>query len=247
MKNFSLFFGNAKLLRFMSLCLMTSAVLFGFTSCSDDDDDEVETVAGSSNGGSGSDEVSNSSDDDSLDSLDANGHAYVDLGLSVMWATMNVGASSETDGGDFYSWGDIETKTSYTSDNTPTYGVEMEDISGNAAYDVARALWGGSWRIPTRDEMDELIDECTWTYFAEDSVYGYEILGPNGNSIFLPINGYYNSGIWFSQTSHGAYWLSTPYDGGNHYYAINLAMNSSRHVTENALRFHGHSVRPVIK
>ena len=65
----------------------------------------------------------------------------------------------------------------------------MSDISGNAQYDVAKAKWGGEWRMPTGEEMDELLNECTWTWELKEGVKGYKITGPNGNSIFLPAAG----------------------------------------------------------
>ena len=68
----------------------------------------------------------------------SNGHDYVDLGLSVKWATCNVGASSPSDYGDYYAWGETSTKSSYDEDNSKTYGKSMGNIGGNSSYDVAR-------------------------------------------------------------------------------------------------------------
>ena len=73
-----------------------------------------------------------------------NGHECVDLGLSVKWATCNVGASSPTEYGNYYAWGETVTKSEYTKKNCKTYGISMGDISGNSSYDAARANWGGS-------------------------------------------------------------------------------------------------------
>ena len=89
-----------------------------------------------------------------------NGHEWVDLGLSVRWATCNVGASVPSGYGDYYAWGEIETKMEYTEENSVTYGVELDDISGNPQYDVATANWGEGWRMPTEQELDELTDKC---------------------------------------------------------------------------------------
>ncbi len=89
-----------------------------------------------------------------------NGYRYVDMGLSVLWATANVGASSDNVYGDYYKWG-YTTPGDYTFDKARnTYEVEMDDISGNADYDVARAEWGSTWRMPTKEEYEELIDNC---------------------------------------------------------------------------------------
>ncbi len=80
------------------------------------------------------------------------GHEYVDLGLSVKWATCNVGATKPEEYGNYYAWGETATKSEYTEDNSLTYGKQMRDISGNAQYDAATANWGGTWRMPTNDE-----------------------------------------------------------------------------------------------
>ena len=86
-----------------------------------------------------------------------NGHEYVDLGLSVKWATCNIGAETPWDYGDYFAWGETEPKDDYSSGNCLTYGIELPDISGDPEYDAARAGWGGTWRMPTGTEMDELI------------------------------------------------------------------------------------------
>lgn len=125
----------------------------------------------------------------------------VDLGLSVKWASHNVGAARDTEIGNFYSWGVNRVQDSY---GDPAYkynegeaydekGVKYniytdigQNISGTK-YDVATVRWGEGWRMPSRAECQELIDKCTWTY---KSGRGWTITGPNGNSIFLPIGGF---------------------------------------------------------
>ena len=143
-----------------------------------------------------------------------NGYAYVDLGLSVKWATCNVGASKPEDYGNYYAWGETSTKTEYTEDNSKTCGSIMGDISVNSSYDAARANWGGLWRLPTKAEMKELINKCNWKWTTQNGVKGYKVTGPNGNSIFLPAAGrHYNerhigesNGYYWSATSGGLYW-----------------------------------------
>ena len=116
-----------------------------FTAC-DDDDDGVSSVSGSITSSTGT----------------INGYEYVDLGLSVKWAICNIGASSPSDYGDYLAWGETETKDEYTNDNSVTYGdSSFGDISGNATYDAATANWGKKWRMPTRSEFEELLDDCT--------------------------------------------------------------------------------------
>ena len=117
----------------------------------------------------------------------------VDLGLSVKWASLNVGASSIEDIGDEYAWGEIEPRTTYGPENYQYYDITWgeyidigEDISGTE-YDAAHVKWGGDWRIPTKQEMEELLTKCTWTVIKYNgTALGYKIVGANGNRIFLP-------------------------------------------------------------
>ena len=138
----------------------------------------------------------------------------VDLGLSVYWAGWNVGASSPEDYGDYYAWGETNAKSSYTLDNSSTYGKSMGSIAGNSTYDVARAKWGGSWRMPTEGEYQELIDRCTWTWTTYEGVNGYKVTGPNGNSIFLPAAGRRGGSSLDDEGSGGNYWSATPKESG---------------------------------
>ena len=145
------------------------------------------------------------------------GHEYVDLGLSVKWATCNIGANTPEEYGYYYAWGETSNKTKfeYGEKNSRTYGENMLDISGDSSYDAARANWGGSWRMPTEAEMEELLDECTWTLLTSQSgVNGYKVTGPNGNSIFLPAAGNreYSSLNYIGE--RGYYWTSTPIEFG---------------------------------
>ena len=175
-----------------------------------------------------------------------NGHEYVDLGLSVKWATCNVGANKPEEYGNYYAWGETITKSSYTSVNSKTYGKVMTDIAGNVNYDAARANWGGSWRMPTKAEMQELKDRCTWTWTTQNGVKGYKVKGPNGNSIFLPAAGYRIGSSLDYAGGDGYYWSSTPY-GSNSGYAFNLDVGSSNHGMYGGFRGNGRSVRPVLE
>ena len=148
----------------------------------------------------------------SSDTTYINGYAAVDLGLSVLWATCNIGADSPEDYGDYFAWGETETKDSYTSSNSVTDGVEMGDIAGNAEYDAATANWGSKWRMPTKDECQELIDSCTWEWTTENDVNGYLVTGPNDNTIFLPAAGYRRGSSLNLAGEYGFYWSSTPYE-----------------------------------
>ena len=141
-----------------------------------------------------------------------NGHQWVDLGLSVKWATCNVGASSPSDYGNYYAWGETRTKSEYTVDNSSTYGKSMGDISGDIRYDAARANWGGTWRLPTETEMQELVDKCTWTWTSQGGHNGYRVTGPSGSSIFLPAAAWRHQSVLYYPGVYGRYWTSTPYE-----------------------------------
>lgn len=194
-------------------------------------------------------ENSMSGDDSSSGGIDGmqptgtiNGHQWIDLGLSVKWATCNVGASSPSEYGNYYAWGETRPKSEYTEDNCFMYGVNMGDISGDVRYDAARANWGGSWRLPTKAEMEELIEKCSWQWTAQGGNDGYRVTGPNGSSIFMPAAGFrYESSL---DNGGGAYLSSTPYEF-DATYAISLLFDSTSNDWFSAYRYVGQSVRPV--
>lgn len=135
----------------------------------------------------------------------------VDLGLSVKWATANVGAKTEADWGTFYRWKDIDDK--YNPEWFSQYaGMATSSFSGTE-HDVARIVMGSPWRMPTQEEWEELQSKCTWTWTQVDMVSGMKVTGPNGNAIFLPAAGY----IWMDeyqyptrdQNAFGHYWSAT--------------------------------------
>ena len=190
-----------------------------------------------------------------------NGYAYVDLGLSVKWATMNVGASKAEDYGDYFAWGEVEPKDDYDlgiykwcngSYNTFTkyctdsyYGTVDNKTQLELSDDAARANWGGSWRMPTTEERQELINNCTWTWTTQNGVNGYKVTSKkNGNSIFLPAAGYrYDSSLYYAG-SIGHYWSSSlsTYSPDYAYY---LDFGSGYVDWRNGYRFVGFTVRPV--
>ena len=175
------------------------------------------------------------------------GHGYVDLGLSVKWATCNVGATSPEDYGHYFAWGETSPKEEYTEENSLTYRKDMSDIAGNAQYDAATANWGGDWRMPTCAEQEELLDSCTWTWTTQNGVNGYNVKGPNGNSIFLPAAGCRGGSSLEYAGSYGCYWSSTPCDYGRDYYAYGLYFGSDGQGLGDCYRYYGLSVRPVVE
>ena len=185
-----------------------------------------------------------------------NGYDYVDLGLSVKWATKNVGASRPSDYGYHFAWGETERKKRYewdncfdclnsTGDSWGTYKINGKtSISPTSGHDTARENWGGTWRMPTIDEFGELCYKCDWTWTSQGGHEGYKVTGPNGNSIFLPAAGWR---IWTVRSGvgeDGDYWSSTLSSSYSDY-ARYLDFNSSSHDTYNGYRSYGRSVRPV--
>lgn len=174
-----------------------------------------------------------------------NGHRFVDLGLSVKWATCNVGAERPQENGDYFAWGETNTKSDYSESNSITFDKAMEDIAGNAEYDAASANWGKPWRLPTEKECRELIESCKWTWTSLNGGYcGYHIISKiNGNSIFLPAAGRFKGELHDGNEMLGRYWSSTP---RSRIGKINcLAFDNSRFVLNRDIRSNGYSVRPV--
>ena len=112
----------------------------------------------------------------------------IDLGLSVKWATFNVGATKPEEVGNYYAWGETEEKEYYDEDNYKYPNKEIGENICGTKYDVAHVKWGGNWRMPTAEEVAEF-EDCIqeWSYI--NKVRGLKITGPNGNSIFLPTTG----------------------------------------------------------
>ena len=175
------------------------------------------------------------------------GHEWVDLGLSVKWATCNVGASTPGDYGNYYAWGETSTKTEYYSSNSASYGKSWSDIGGSSSRDAARANWGGSWRLPTRSEFQELIDNCTWTWTEQNGHKGYKVTSrKNSQSIFLPAAGYRDGDTLYYDGESGYFWSSTPNESDG-LGAYNLFFNEGDRYVDWSCRDYGLSVRPVLE
>ena len=152
-----------------------------------------------------------------------NGHEYVDLGLSVKWATCNVGAESPEGEGDYFAWGETATKENYSwstyfdSDEDGKIFTKYNNEDGKTVLDpvndAAHVNWGGSWRMPTKAEWQELLDNCTWEWTTQNGINGYKVTsnkeGYTHKSIFLPAAGN-RSGIGlYGEGSEGYYWSSS--------------------------------------
>ena len=168
----------------------------------------------------------------------------VDLGLSVKWATCNLGANHPSDCGNYYAWGETSIKSEYTEDNSCTYGRDMYDIAGDARYDAVRFEKGENWRLPTRMEMEELVEKCLWKWTSQGGRNGYRVTGPSGASIFLPAAGWY-LGMSLSMVGYdGYYWTSDPMidNTQNSYY---LVFDSDGYNVDWNSRGSGFPIRPV--
>ena len=203
-------------------------------------------------------------------------YEYVDLGLSVKWATCNVGATNAEEFGDYFAWGETETKTEFTWENYKfresgdsdsnikltkynnkrEYGIIDNKETLDLEDDVAYVKWGGNWRMPTKDEQDELRKDCTWTKTTLNGINGFLVTskksGFTDRSIFLPAaGGIAGTERTIEQTYNpnrewiGFYWSSSI--GGR---ASILAWYGSFGSFEGVSvhdcnRYIGHTVRPV--
>lgn len=194
------------------------------------------------------------------------GREYVDLGLSVMWATCNVGAEYPEEYGNFFAWGEIEPKTEYTWANykygsSPT-SISKYSTSANSGIvdnkvildlwdDAAYMNWGGKWRMPTREEVEELVKNTTWTWITQNGVAGCRITSHiNGNEIFLPATGYYNGTDYFGNGTNASMWASSLWPNGAHW-GTGIAFNSTDSTSNGPQfwgfqRYNGDPVRPVL-
>ena len=189
-----------------------------------------------------------------------NGHEYVDLGLpsGLKWATCNIGANKPEEYGDYFAWGETETKEKYTEENCKT--VEVDYIEEKTLFrtkterkiigkkenfkDTAHANWGGSWRMPTKREMEELKNKCTWTWITQSGIKGYKVTGLNNNSIFIPAAGCCVGSSRKLVGEHCLYWSSTHLEYDDNC-AYDLHFSSNSHGVYWIGRDHGHTVRPV--
>ena len=188
----------------------------------------------------------------------------VDLGLSVQWASFNLGAGEPEGVGNAFAWGETEPRrsfewanykwsngsaTSLTKYNTnPDFGqggfvdwniyLDIED-------DAAHILLGDQWRLPTKEELVELQENCTWVWTTVDGVPGNRVTGPNGNSIFLPAAGCHQDGEEIRLGTHGVYWSSSLADiSPDKVYNLGFDLDVT-YYNDGGFRYHGHSIRPV--
>ncbi len=174
-----------------------------------------------------------------------NNHEWVDLGLSVKWATCNIGASTPWEYGDFFAWGEVKSKTFFSEDNYSESNLISYDIAGSS-YDAAHIIWGGAWRLPKSEEFEELIEKCNFKWSTSHNKNGWTVTGPNGKKIFFPAAGYaseelsQNSDIW------GSY-LSSSADENDDSKIYDFEFNESRYGKGYGFRESGHTIRAVVE
>ena len=188
----------------------------------------------------------------------------VDLGLSVKWACCNIDANSPEYFGGYYAWGETEVKYDYswytykyckgryfTMTKYCTNPIYASDTIDNRTTlepsdDVAYVKWGNDWRMPTKEEMKELIEQCEWEWVYVNGFRGQRVIGPNGNSIFLPAAGCYDYMEIFFSEAQGHYWSSTLQHGKdeNLSYSLNFK-GSHKEWSVGSNRSYGHSIRAV--
>ena len=160
----------------------------------------------------------------------------VDLGLSVYWASCNLGADSQEESGDYYAWGETKTRRNYSKDSYTYYDSNKEtfinigkNISGTQ-YDAATVNLGSEWRMPNATEMSELYNNCTWEWTQVNGVNGYKVTGKNGNSLFFP---------------KGDYWTASNGYTDEDATALILYSSTYRDISTTHDRYYAEYIRPV--
>ncbi len=177
----------------------------------------------------------------------------VDLGLSVRWATMNLGSTKPSEVGDFYAWSETTTKTeywrenySYCNNNSNQYIFSYTNPTTNICgtqYDVVTKILGEGWRTPSLAEANELITQCTWEKETIDGLNVYRVTGPNGNSIIIPIIGWKKQNKDYSTTQLHLAIGESPTKDSEDFYVISLANNKGTISSE--WKAWGYNIRPV--
>ena len=192
-------------------------------------------------------------------------HEYVDLGLpsGTLWATCNVGANSPEEYGDYFAWGETEPKDYYdrfnykwwyypSPDSGPFFtkyytGNCFDGIVDNKTVldpedDAAYVNWGPLWRMPSREQMDELLNECSWEWTTRNGVNGELVTGPNGKTLFFPAAGHRENDEVHKVGEWGQYWSHTLGRDADAYW---LHFQSDMKYCDCMVRYGGFSVRAV--
>lgn len=206
--------------------------------------------------------------------LEANGYDFVDLGLSVKWATCNLGAEKPEDCGDYFTWGDKERVLGEKYIGWDNYKFSLFEKGTNPQYfdikfskyvitegrgnidhlselelsdDPATIIWGGSWRTPSTNEIKELIDKCMWQWTEIHGRKGFRLISKvNQRTMFLPAAGHFDGGTTLlGENVNGAYWTRTLHN--NSVCAYNLFFKESEHLCGHVHRRYCNTIRPVLE
>ena len=195
----------------------------------------------------------------------------VDLGLSVKWASVNVGATDEKDLGNYYGWGEPAEKPDGTYYDWDSYlvfkGIGTDDASRDAAlsrlydgdlklkseYDVAHVKWGGSWRMPTIEECEELMQNCIWEMvpsdhdtWSGDNPGGWKVTSKkNGKSIYIPASGQRTNMSLDKDKGKQAYYWTSQRDPDGETFAVSLGRLVNVPAWNSQYVCMGCTVRPV--
>ena len=163
-----------------------------------------------------------------------NNHPWIDLGLSVKWATCNIGAHTSENIGTHYAWGELQPKS------PQLYTIDHYQYTG----DVVSQEWGEGWRLPTLKEQEELLHKCRWIWTRNEHSCGFTIIGPNNNTIYLPAAGVHCGKGLVELSKQGGYWSKTLLPA-NTDYAYYLHFTPGERKWKISRHFYGRSIRPV--
>lgn len=197
-----------------------------------------------------------SSEKDQISGIKINGHEFVDLGLpsGLLWATCNIGATCPEEIGSYYAWGETEPKDLYTwntykwCNGSSKSLTKYQDLNSELSSedDAANVIWSGNWRMPTKEEVQELTRNTKWKSTTQNGVKGFLIVGQNNNSIFLPYSGSYSGKAISGEEKYGGIWTKTNGWSVN-YNAVSFSFDSSGSSYGHRDRATGLPIRPVIK
>lgn len=186
----------------------------------------------------------------------------VDLGLNVLWSDRNLGAIAEEEAGSYFAWGESLPKDEYDWSNykyaegmfnkltkycnDKDYGKVDGKMEYDAEDDAAVIYWGGNWRTPTKEDMEELRDKCTWEQTTQNGKNGFKVTGANGNSIFLPLTGYYLGKDLLFYGTHATYATKSLHDKfAYRTHVLELPFKKNTKLGNHRIRSMGRTLRPV--
>ena len=242
---------------------MPFVLAFSLSNCSKDDDSDTpqQQIPNGNN-----DSIPENNQPTEIEGLTVSGkigsYTYVDLGLKngTLWATCNVGATKPTESGYFFAWGEVSPKADYSwatykwcngnSNSLTKYSDTDGKMMLDADDDAATANWGEGWRMPTKEELQELNAGCKWEWRRNYNGSGVSgRLGTsisNGATIFLPFAGYYEGSVLIASNYNG-YSLASSLDKDFQTQSTILAYNSAAIGLNSQMRYVGQSVRAVAK